>query len=173
MIVRDATARDAAACAAIYSPYVRDTAISFESSPPTPNELAERIEAAHVWLVAEVDGQVAGYAYGTTFRAREAYRWSCEVSVYVDRARHRGGFGRTLYLELFDRLTVLGFRTAVAGVTLPNDPSEALHKSLGFEWVGCYRRIGWKHGAWHDVAQYQRALDAGTDEPPNWHGANT
>ena len=96
---------------------------------------------------------------------RAAYRWSCEVSVYVSRARHRGGLGRALYLELFDRLTALGYRTAVAGVTLPNDASEALHKSLGFEWVGCYQRVGWKNGAWHDVAQYQRPLGVGTDEP--------
>ena len=172
MLVRDATSRDAAVCADIYAPYVRETVISFEASPPTPDEVAARIAAAHVWLVAEVDGRVVGYAYGGPFRARAAYRWSCEVSVYVDRAHHRGGVGRTLYLELFDRLTALGFRTAVAGVTLPNDPSEALHKALGFEWSGCYRGIGWKNGAWHDVAQYQRPLGVGTDEPPNWHGAN-
>jgi L-amino acid N-acyltransferase YncA len=167
VLVRDATEADADACAAIYAPYVRDTAISFEQSPPTPAELAPRIAAAHVWLVAEVDREVVGYAYGGAFKARAAYQWSCEVSVYVDRTRHRGGVARALYLALFDRLAARGYRTAVAGVTLPNEASEAFHKALGFDWVGCYHRIGWKHGAWHDVAQYQRPLGPGTDQPPD------
>lgn len=175
MHVRDATQHDAAACASIYAPYVRETVISFEASPPTIADMAARIASAHVWLVGEVGevgghgelgGEVAGYAYGGVFRARAAYRFTCEVSVYVDRARHRGGVGRTLYLALFDRLADLGYRTAIAGITLPNDPSEALHKALGFEWVGCFRRVGWKHDRWHDVAQYQRPLGPGTDEPP-------
>jgi len=166
--VRDASADDAEACAAIYAPYVTDTAISFETEPPKPAEMAERIAAAvrtHAWIVLEDAGRVVGYAYGGPYKSREAYRWSCEVSVYVERGRRRTGSGRVLYDALLARLAERGFRTAVAGMTLPNDASEGLHQALGFEPIGVSRRIGWKHGAWHDVAWTQRTIAIG-DEPP-------
>ena len=160
-MVRDATERDAEACAAIYAPYVTDTAISFETEPPDAAAMAERIAAAqrtHAWLVCEQDGRVVGYAYGGPFRTRAAYRLSCEVSVYVERGRRRTGAGRALYEALLARLTERGYRTALAGMTLPNDASVALHRALGFEPVGTFRRVGYKHGAWHDVAWTQRML---------------
>lgn len=166
--VRDATAADAAVCAAIYAPYVTGTAITFEVDPPTVDEMAERIAKArstHAWLVLEDEGQVVGYAYAGPMKPRPAYRWSCEVSVYVAPNRHRTGAGRTLYNALFDRLTQRGYRTAIAGVTLPNPASEALHKSLGFEPIGIYRNIGWKLGSWHDVAWSQRPLAKYPDPP--------
>jgi phosphinothricin acetyltransferase len=169
MLIRDASAAgDAAACAAIYAPYVRDTAITFEWDPPSVEEMAARIAAArdtHAWLVAEEDGQVFGYAYGGPFKARAAYRWSCEVSVYIERGRHRTGGGRALYEALFTSLSDRGYTTACAGMTLPNDASEGLHKALGFEPVGTYRRIGWKHNTWHDVSWTQRPLKP-PDTPP-------
>lgn len=162
MLVRDATEPgDAAACAAIYAPYVRDTAITFEWDPPSVEEMAARIAASrqtHAWLVAEEDGRVLGYAYGGPFKARAAYRWSCEVSVYVELGRRRTGAGRALYEELFARLATRGYHMAMAGMTLPNDASAGLHKALGFEPVGTYRRVGWKHDTWHDVAWSQREL---------------
>ena len=166
--IRDATPEDGAACAAIYAPYVSETAITFEYEPPTPAEMAERIAKAqqkHAWVVAEDDGRVVGYAYGGQYKERAAYRWACEVSVYLEPGRRRGGTGRALYEALFERLVARGFRTAVAGMTLPNPEREGLHRALGFEKVGVYRRIGWKHGAWHDVAWVQRTL-ASTDDPP-------
>jgi L-amino acid N-acyltransferase YncA len=166
--VRDASERDAGACAAIYDPYVTGTAITFESEPPPPAEMAQRIAAAlrtHAWVVLEDDGGVVGYAYGGPYKSRPAYRWSCEVSVYVEAGRRRTGGGRALYDALFTRLAERGFRTAVAGMTLPNDASVGLHRAMGFEPVGTYRRIGWKHGAWHDVAWAQRAITAGQDPP--------
>lgn len=168
MRVRDATAADAAACAAIYAPYVRETAVSFELDPPTVDEMAARIESAlrsHAWLVAEDDTQLIGYAYGSTFKARAAYRFSCEVSVYLTHGRRRSGVGRALYEQLLPRLADRGYRTAVAGMTLPNPASVGLHTALGFEPVGTYRRIGWKFDAWHDVMWMQRALTA-DDAPP-------
>lgn len=161
LTIRDATERDAAACAAIYRPYVTDTAISFESEPPSEREMAARIAAsqrAHAWLVAEDAGTVVGYAYGGEFMARDAYRFSCAVSVYVELGRRRTGAGRQLYEALLARLSTRGFHTVVAGIALPNDASEGLHKALGFEPVGTYRRIGFKHGRWHDVAWVQRSL---------------
>ena len=166
--VREATARDAAACAAIYRPYVTDTAITFETDPPSAAQMSERITTAlrrHAWLVLEDDGRIVGYAHGGVYKARAAYRWACEVSVYVEVGRRRTGAGRMLYQALLRLLAERGYRVAVAGMTLPNDASGALHRALGFEPVGTYRRIGFKHGAWHDVAWMQRALGAGGDPP--------
>lgn len=166
--VRDASERDAQACAVIYSPYVTDTVITFESDPPLPAEMAQRIAAAlrtHAWVVLENQGRVVGYAYGGPFKSRAAYRWSCEVSVYLERGRRRTGGGRALYEALFARLTERGFRTAVAGMTLPNEASVGLHRAMGFEPVGTYRRIGWKHDTWHDVAWAQRTIATGQDPP--------
>jgi L-amino acid N-acyltransferase YncA len=167
-VVRDGTADDAAACAAIYAPYVLDTAVSFETVPPPAEEMARRISAAgcnHAWLVAQDAQGVVGYAYGGPFAARAAYAWSCEVSVYVELGRGRNGVGRVLYEALFERLGGLGFRMAAAGMTLPNDASAGFHRAMGFEPVGTYRRIGWKDGAWHDVAWAQRALGPSAAAP--------
>ena len=168
-MIRAATESDAAACAAIYRPYVTSTAISFELEPPSAAEMAGRIRdvlVAHAWLVAEVDGEVIGYAYARPFAAREAYRWSCETSVYVDAGRRRAGLGRALYEALLARLAERGFRVAVAKMTLPNPGSEGLHAALGFRPVGVHRRIGYKNGAWHDVAITQLDL-ADDDAPPD------
>jgi L-amino acid N-acyltransferase YncA len=170
MKVRAATAEDAAACAAIYAPYVTDTAITFETEPPTVAHMADRITAAecsHAWLVLEDldDGRVVGYAYAGPFKARPAYRWSCEVSIYLEIGRRRTGGGRALYEALFRRLAERGYRTAIAGMALPNEASAGLHSALGFEPVGTYRRIGWKHGRWHDVAWMQRMLSEAGDPP--------
>jgi L-amino acid N-acyltransferase YncA len=169
MPIRDATEHDAAACAAIYAPYVTDTAITFEYEPPTEAEMARRIAAAqraHAWVVLEDDGRVVGYAYAGPYKERAAYRWSCEVSVYLEMGRRRSGAGRALYEALFARLAERGFRTLVAGMTLPNDASEGLHRALGFEPIGIFRRTGWKHGQWRDVAWAQRLLST-DDGPPS------
>ena len=159
--VRDAVPSDASRCAEIYAPYVRDTTVSFETEPPDAKEMARRVADAqrdHAWLVLEDGGTVTGYAYGGPFMSRAAYRWSATVSVYLDGSRHRAGGGRALYIALFDRLAGRGIRTVLAGVALPNEASEGLHRALGFEPVGTYRRVGWKNGRWHDVTWCQRHL---------------
>ena len=92
--------------------------------------MARRIRAAHEWLVAERDGTVVGYAYGGIHRTRRAYQWTAEVSAYVDRTAQRSGVGRELYTELFRRLRDRGFRLLVAGITLPNEASVAIHEAL-------------------------------------------
>jgi phosphinothricin acetyltransferase len=166
--VRDAVPGDAEACAAIYAPYVLDSAISFETEPPTAEEMGRRIadaQRAHAWLVLEVGGEVVGYAYGGPFMARAAYAWSAAVSVYLATGRRRSGGGRALYAALFDRLATRGYRLLLAGVALPNEASTGLHRALGFEPAGTYRRVGWKLGRWHDVAWYQLSLVDG-DGPP-------
>jgi L-amino acid N-acyltransferase YncA len=167
--IRDACEADARACAEIYAPYVTDSAISFESEPPQSGVMARRIADAvrtHAWLVLEEQDQVIGYAYGGPFRSRRAYDWSCEVSVYLERGRRRTGGGRALYGALLARLSERGFRTVVAGMTLPNDASVGLHRAMGFEEIGTFRRVGWKHGRWHDVAFMQRAIGAEAEAPP-------
>jgi phosphinothricin acetyltransferase len=167
-LVRDATIDDATSCADIYAPYVTGTAITFEIDPPERGEMAKRIAvalASHAWVVVVDNGRVVGYAYAGPYKSRAAYRWACEVSVYVEIGRRRTGAGRALYEALFERLERRGYRMAVAGMTLPNDASMGLHRGMGFQLVGTYRRIGWKQGAWRDVAWAQRPLGPGTGPP--------
>jgi phosphinothricin acetyltransferase len=165
--------RDAAACAAIYAPYVRDSAVSFEEAVPSAEQLAARIAriaATHPWLVCERDGNVVGFAYGVPHRERAAYRWAADVSVYVDPAWQRRGIGRALYAALLSRLRAQRLHVACAGITLPNAASVGLHESLGFELVGIYRGIGWKAGAWRDVGWWQLRLIPPRDDgqaPPD------
>jgi phosphinothricin acetyltransferase len=168
--IRDADPqRDAAVCAEIYAPHVEGSAVSFEERAPDAGEMATRIEryaASHAWLVVEDNGEVIGYAYATAFNERPAYRWSTSVSVYVAEEARGQGVGRTLYEALFARLRERGFRTACAGITLPNEASVGLHEHLGFELVGVNRAIGWKHGAWRDVGWYQLELKPAGEAPP-------
>ncbi len=169
--IRLARESDGEAVAAIYRPVVESSPTSFEIDPPGAEEMARRIRdtfPAYPWLVCEVGGRVAGYAYGMRHRARPAYRWSAEVSVYVGASHHRRGVGRALYLSLFEILAAQGYCTAFAGITLPNSGSVALHEAVGFEPIGVFRRIGHKFGAWHDVGWWQRPLrgyDASPAEP--------
>jgi L-amino acid N-acyltransferase YncA len=162
MTIRPADpARDAAECAAIYAPFVRESAVSFEEVVPDADAFAARIArlaATHPWLVAEVDGRVAGFAYGSPHRERAAYRWAADVSVYVDPAHHGRGIGRALYEQLLARLRAQRIHVACAGITLPNAASVGLHEALGFGLVGIYRGIGWKAGAWRDVGWWQLRL---------------
>ncbi|HSV03429.1 MAG TPA: arsinothricin resistance N-acetyltransferase ArsN1 family B [Phenylobacterium sp.] len=156
-MIRPASAADAAAVAAIYAPIVEATIISFETVAPGPAEMARRIEATletHPWLVFEDDGGVAGYAYAGAHAARDAYRWSVNVSVYnAERARRRG-VGRALYHALFEILRRQGFHMAFAGITLPNEASVGLHEAMGFRPVGVYPEVGWKLGAWREVGYW-------------------
>lgn len=159
--VTDATPADAASCAAIYAHYVTTTAVTFELEAPTSDQMAERIAAAqaqHAWLVLRRGGVVVGYAYGTTFRARPAYRWSCEVSAYLHHEYRGRGGGGALYAALLACLAARGLRTATAGVAVPNPASLALHVAMGFTTVGTFHAVGWKHGAWHDVTWLERSL---------------
>ncbi len=153
--------RDAAACAAIYAPWVERSAVSFESEPPDAAAFTHRIERisrAHPWIVLERDGEVAGFAYASPHRERDAYRWAAEVSAYVRPDARRTGAGRTLYTALFDLLRRQGIRVAYAGITLPNPGSVGLHEALGFRRLGVYERVGYKAGAWHDVGWWALEL---------------
>jgi phosphinothricin acetyltransferase len=159
---RVATLDDAHAIAAIYAPYVRDTAITFEiDPPPDADEIASRLRrigATYPWLVATLDGAVLGYAYACENRSRAAYRWSVDVAVYLHESAHRRGIGRGLYERLFALLRAQGFVNAFAGITLPNAASVGLHEAFGFRLIGVHRQVGWKLGAWRDVGWWQLAF---------------
>src|SRR5262249_36846157 len=134
--IRQATPAHAPALRAIYAPHVEATPGSFEAVVPHVAAFAARIPkrpGQGQYPVAERDGLVVGYAYGSSHRERAAYQWSVEVSAYVDESCHRQGIGRALYQRLFDDLIGMGYCTAFAGITLPNDASVGLHRSVGFE----------------------------------------
>ena len=167
LLIRDARPEDAAALLSIYRPFVTDTVVSFETEAPDESEFARRIASAQekwAWLVAESEGRIAGYAYGSVYRKRAAYRFSTEVSAYVHADFRGRGVGRALYERLFEVLAGLGYCTAYAGIALPNDASLALHQSVGFTPIGVFRRAGWKFGRWNDVSWWQRTL---RDRPEN------
>jgi len=159
--IRQATEADAPALLAIYTPFIESTPVSFETVVPGVEEFAGRIaKCLSKWqyLVAERDGVVAGYAYGSTHRERAAYRFSVEVSAYLDPRFRRQGIGSALYTRLFEDLIAKGYCSAFAGITVPNDASVGMHRSVGFEMIGVFRNIGWKFDRWHDVAWMQRSL---------------
>ena len=164
--IRPATLDDAAGCARIYAPYVTDSIVSFELDPPGEAEFRRRMATAHAWLVAEEDGEIVGYAYGSPHHERAAYRWAADVAIYIAPSHQRRGLGRRLYTDLFAMLREQGLRMLCAGLTMPNAGSDGLHRSMGFEEVGVYRKIGWKDGAWHDVRWYQLDLYPGDDSSP-------
>ena len=171
VVIRLAGKKDAAEIAAIYAPYVESEATSFEAEPPPAGEMSRRIaeiSVAYPWLVCESDGVVAGYAYASRHRAREAYQWCVETSVYVHHDFHRSGVARGLYTSLFAILAAQGFVNAYAGITLPNARSVALHEALGFLPLAVYRGIGFKAGHWHDVGWWQLILHPhpASPEPP-------
>jgi L-amino acid N-acyltransferase YncA len=161
MLIRPATADDAAACRAIYAPFVTDNWVSFELHVPTVEDMQSRIAvngASYSWLVGEIDNHIAGYAYGSAHRTREAYQTSCDVAVYIDAAFARRGVGRALYEALLPMLKARGFHAAFAGIALPNPGSIGLHEALGFSPIGVYHEVGWKLGGWRDVGWWQRLL---------------
>jgi len=168
---RPAIQGDAAGIHAIYAPVVRDSATSFEYEVPSVEEMARRMRVGmdrYPWVVAvdpEDDSAVWGYAYACSWRARAAYQWSCEVSVYVHPEHHRKGIATALYRDLLARLKEAGYLLIVAGVTLPNDPSVAFHEDFGFEPVGVFPGCGFKFGRWYDVGFWKLDLGERVADP--------
>jgi L-amino acid N-acyltransferase YncA len=160
--MRDARVDDAEAIASIYNHYVLTTSISFEETEVSAIDMAGRIadvQAAGLpWLVAEIDGAIAGYAYATKWRVRHAYRFSVESSVYLDHRRAGQGVGSALYRVVLDRLRVGGYHLAIGGIALPNAASVALHEKMGFVKVAHFSEVGFKFGKWTDVGYWQLVL---------------
>ena len=169
--------RDAERIAEIYAVYVRDAIVTFEEEPPTSAEMAARMAAVLLrtpWLVAEADGQIVGYAYASAHRERPGYRWSVDISAYVDEQARGRGVGKTLYAELVGVIRRQGFVNVYAGIALPNPASVALHESIGMRRLCVYEKVGWKLGRWIDVAWFAMQLNAPVDdgtrppEPITW-----
>lgn len=163
--LREATLADAPALLAIYAPFIEESAISFETEVPTPAAFAERIFAIQQkwpYLVAVTDAptgeRVLGYAYASSHRDRAAYRFSAEVSAYVDPAAHRLGIARALYTAVLELLRHQHIVNVYAGIALPNEKSVGFHEALGFRLLGVYRHVGYKMGAWHDVGWWEQSL---------------
>lgn len=152
---------DGAACAAVYAPYVTDAVASLEELAPGPEAMAARIQQIcphYPWLVAESDSRVVGYAYASEHRARAAYRWAADTTVYISTEHRRLGAGRALYGALLALLVRQGIYVACAGITLPNQASVGLHESFDFRLVGVYEGISFKHGSWLSTGWYEATL---------------
>ena len=160
--VRAARRRDAAALARIYNHYVEHTTVTFEEAPVTAAEMGRRWsdvdQAGLPFLVAESAGRVVAYAYASPWKGRCAYRFSVEVSVYVDEAHRGRGLGSRLYARLFPRLRQQGFHVVIGGIALPNAGSVALHEKFGLRQVACFEEVGYKLGRWVDVGYWQRVF---------------
>jgi len=168
--IRLATTKDAPAILSIYAPFcLEESHVSFEVVPPSLQDMEQRIEtvlSSMPWLVWVENDQVLGYAYASAHKPRAAYRWSVDVSAYIDPSKRKSGVGSSLYKSLFEILRQQGYFNAYAGITLPNPGSVGLHEKMGFTLVGTYQHVGYKGGAWHDVAWYELALKPIMIDPP-------
>lgn len=166
--LRIAQPADAAALLEIYAPYVANTSITFETEVPSPDAFASRIQhylQEWPWLVAEVDGKIAGYAYASRYRERIAYQWSVECSVYVHDDFLRSGVAAKLYTALFEILIIQGYRNVYAVINLPNERSVTFHEKMGFSWFATYEQVGYKLGQWKNVGWWRLIVNDFTNEP--------
>lgn len=161
IVVRDATVDDAEQLRNIYNREVLESTATLDAEPRTLVEQQRWLEArsgGHVVIVAEADGQIAGFASLSPFKVRAAYRPTVENSVYVDRSFQRQGVGRLLMAELIERARQHGFHSVIARIAEGNPGSIALHESFGYQVVGVEREVGRKFGRWLDVAELQLML---------------
>lgn len=168
MIIRLTQPQDAKAILAIYSPYITDTSLTFESEVPSIADFAERITSYlsnWPWLVAETDGKIAGYAYGSKYRERAGYQWCVECSIYMHDDFQGKGIARILYTTLFEILKEQGYRNVYAVINTPNDRSVQFHESCGFKWFANYEQVGYKLGKWKTVGWWRLILNDFIDEP--------
>lgn len=171
LLIRDSVDADLPPIKAIYAHHVLHGTASFELDPPSIEEMRQRRAAVLAqgmfYLVAEIDGEVVGYAYATPYRPRPAYRHTVEDSVYVKTGRGGLGIGGKLLAALVERCAAAGWRQMLAVVgDSRNAASLALHASQGFHPVGTLRSVGHKHGEWRDTVLMQRALGDGDATPP-------
>lgn len=167
--IRLATANDAAGILGIYGPYILNTSYTFETELPSLDSFAHRIHTYLLdfpWLVCEIDGMIAGYAYGGKHRERKAYQWCVESSIYIHDNFQKRGVGKALYTALLDILKKQGFRNVYAVINLPNDKSVKFHENCGFTHFATYEKVGYKLGKWKNVGWWQININEYIDEPP-------
>ena len=166
--IRLANEKDADGILAIYAPYIENTSYTFETEVLSTEAFAQRINTYLInwpWLVYEINGTIAGYAYATRYRERTAYQWCTESSVYIHNDYQRSGIARALYTALFEILKRQGFRNVYAVINLPNDKSVRFHEGCGFTWFATYEKVGYKLGKWKDVGWWKLSINDYTDEP--------
>jgi len=169
--VRPATAADISAITRIYTHSVEHGTASFELEPPDEAEMSRRmqtlLDGGFPYLVAEIDGSVAGYAYAGPYRPRRAYRFSVEDSIYTDPKAQRKGVGRALLERLIEESEKRGFRQMIAVIgDSAQTPSIELHRAAGFRMIGTIENVGYKFGRWLDSVLMQRALGPGATTKP-------
>lgn len=162
MNIRDCTLNDAKYICNIYNYYIAETAITFEVDPVSEKVMSDRITdymQKYPWLVVESDnGILSGYAYAKEWSARRAYKHTVEISIYIDHQASGHGYGAALYKALLTKLYTLGFHTAIATITMPNDASVKFHMSFGFKKVSHFEQTGRKFNQWIDVEHWQVML---------------
>lgn len=166
--IRMATIEDCERLLEIYTPYILETTASFEYEVPSIEEFCERMKGVQEqfpWLVCEVDGKIAGYAYASKHAQRAAYQWSVDVSIYLDEIYHRMHIATDLYNALIDLVRAQGYYTAYALISVPNERSDAFHEKFGFKYAGTLHNAGYKHGEWHDLKYYEYVLAEYPDVP--------
>ena len=159
--------RDARQVAAIYYPYVINTPITFETTPPDGTEMYRRmkkVSKTYTSLVCEHENELMGYSYGSKFRDRSAYDWIVETTVYVREAAHGLGIGKALYASLLKCLKLQGFTSAYGVIALPNNPSVSLHEHFGFTEDYLMTNAGYKDGQWYDVGFWRIKLSDVTED---------
>jgi len=159
--IRLAREEDAQDILSIYRNYIVESAVSFETAVPTPEEMAGRIRkslAKYCWLVWEEGGELGGYAYASQHRERAAYRWAVDVSIYIGQKWQGRGVGKALYTALFSILRLQGYYNAYACICLPNPGSVGIHESLGFKKNGHFSQVGYKLGQWWDIGWWELLL---------------
>jgi len=170
--IRPATPADVPAITRIYAHAVKHGTASFELEPPDEAEMARRqrtlLDGGYPYLVAEIDGVLAGYAYAGPYRPRPAYRFSVEDSIYIDPNAQRRGVGRALLEHLIEECERRGFRQMIAVIgDSAQIASIELHRALGFRMIGAVQNVGYKFGRWLDSVNMQRPLGAGATTKPD------
>jgi len=166
--IRLATSTDSEGILEIYAPYIINTSFTFEVEVPSQLDFQKRISDYLInwpWLVCEIDGVIAGYAYGSKHRERTAYQWCVESSIYVhdDFLKHK--IGKALYEALIEIFKRQGYRNIYAVINLPNDRSVKFHENCGFKYFATYEKVGYKLGKWKNVGWWQLIINEYTMEP--------
>ena len=169
--VRPARAADMPAFAAIVNYFIETATVNFRIQPQRPDEWRDDwklVRERYPWLVAADGGEIVGLTYAGPWKAREAYGWSAESTVYVANGQHRRGIGRLLYDQLLATLDAQGYRSTIGVIAQPNSASVALHEACGFRHAGTLASVGFKGGRWVDVGFWQRmsARDPGKPGSP-------
>lgn len=157
-MIRKVKLEDAKQIAEIYNYYILNTIVTFEETSVSKEEMKRRIitvNSKFPWLVYESEGEIKGYAYGSEWKSRCAYKYSLESSVYLKHGETGKGIGSRLYEELLEQLRTLDFHTVIGGISLPNEQSIALHEKLGFKKIAQFHEVGYKFEKWIDVGYWE------------------